>query len=312
MSTGANRREFLQGAAAGLSLSLLASRGASARSAQTPLGATVLTDNVILITGMSTNAVLLINPDGSALVVDSGTAERADELLKFVTKYPGVRHVEVLFNTHWHWNHTGGNERFAKAGAKIWAHENTKLWLTADFYVDWENKAYKARPKEAWPTQTFYVAGKTTFGKDEVVYGYLPRAHTDGDVYVFLPRQNVLVTGGLVTVGTYPILDYVTGGWIGGMDDASKALVAVADDKTIVVPGAGPVQTKADVKAQSEMLTTMHQRLVGLMRKGVGIDDLVADPPTVEFNSKWGDPKLFLANAYHGMWGHVRELGGIV
>jgi hypothetical protein len=96
------------------------------------------------------------------------------------------------------------------------------------------------------------------------------------------------------------------------MDDASKALVAVADDKTIVVPGAGPVQTKADVKAQSEMLTTMHQRLVGLMRKGVGIDDLVTDPPTVEFNSKWGDPKLFLANAYHGMWGHVRELGGIV
>ena len=319
MSTGSNRREFLQaaaGVAAGLSLSLLAPRGAKAlasgRSGATALGATVLRDNVVLITGMSTNSVLVTNADGGALLVDSGPAERSEELLKFVSKYPGVKHVDTLFNTHWHWDHTGGNERFVKAGARIWAHENTKLWLTNDFYVEWEDKSYKARPKEALPTQTFYVSGKTMFGEDEVVYGYLPRAHTDGDIYVFLPRQNVLVAGDLVAVGSYPIMDYVTGGWIGGMDDANKALVAAIDDKTIVVPGTGPVQTRADVKVQADMVATMHQRLVGLMRKGVGVDDLVKDPPTVEFNEKWGDPKLFLTNAYHGMWGHVRELGGIV
>ncbi len=315
MRTGSSRREFLQAAAtsaAGLSLSMLASRSVLARSSAEPLGANVLSGNVIQITGMGTNAVIVTGGDGGALMIDSGDADRSSDLLRFVSKYPGVKRVDTLFNTHWHWDHTGGNERFAKAGAKIVAHENTKLWLGADFYSDWQNKHYLPRPREAWPTQTFYVSGKMTHGADDVVYGYLPRAHTDGDVYVFLPRQNVLIAGDLVSVGSYPILDYTTGGWITGMSDASKALLSVVNDKTIIVPGSGAVQTKADLQAQSDMLATMKDRLIGLMRKGMGTDDLIAQPPTQEFNARWGDPKLFLANAFRGLWGHVRELGGIV
>ncbi len=122
----------------------------------------------------------------------------------------------------------------------------------------------------------------------------------------------MLVAGDLVSVGSYPILDYTTGGWIGGMTDASKALLEVGDEKTLIVPGSGPVQGRADLKAQSDMLATMNDRLKGLMRKGIGTDDLLTQPPTQEFDAKWGDPKLFLANAYRGLWGHVRELGGIV
>jgi cyclase len=129
---------------------------------------------------------------------------------------------------------------------------------------------------------------------------------------VFFPKANVLVAGGLVSVGSYPVLDYTTGGWIGGMADASKALVGIANKDTRIVPGIGPVQTYADLQAQSEMLSTMRERLVGLLRKGIGTDDLAANPPTQEFNAKWGDPKLFVVNAYRGLWGHVRELGGIV
>ena len=314
MRTGSSRRDFLRAAAygaAGLSLSAIVSRRASARSLVASLGANVVSDNVVQITGLGTNAVIVTGADGS-LMVDCGTAERSSELLKFVTKYPGAGRVGTLYNTHWHWDHTGGNERFSKAGAKLAAHENTKLWLGADFYSDWEHRGYKPRPREAWPTQTFYTSGKTTFGKDEIVYGYLPRAHTDGDVYIFLPRQNVLVAGDLVSVGSYPILDYTTGGWIGGMTDASKALLGVVDSKTLIVPGSGPVQTRADLQAQSDMLATMNDRLKGLLRKGMGTDDLLAQPPTREFDAKWGDPKLFLANAYRGLWGHVRELGGIV
>jgi glyoxylase-like metal-dependent hydrolase (beta-lactamase superfamily II) len=312
VSTGSSRREFLKAAAvgaAGLSLSVLASRRAMAKAE--PLAGTVLNDNVVLVTGLGTNAVLVNDSDGS-LLVDCGDAERSSDLLHFVSKYSGVKRVDTVFNTHWHWDHTGGNERFAKAGAKIMAHENTKLWLTDDFYSDWEHKHYLPRPREAWPTQTFYTSGKLTHGKDEVVYGYLPRAHTDGDVYIFLPRQNVLVAGDLLSVGSYPILDYTTGGWITGMSDASKALLGVVNDKTIIVPGTGPVQTKADLQAQSDMLATMKDRLLGLLRKGIGTDDLIAQPPTKEFDAKWGDPKLFLANAYRGLWGHVREVGGIV
>ena len=322
MTTGSSRRAFLQSAAAAgaaaLSLSALLSAWAprravarsSAHSAE-PLGGKVLTDNVVQITGLGTNAVLVTGADG-ALLVDCGPADRSAELLRFVSKYPGAGRVQLLYNTHWHYDHTGGNERLAKAGAQISAHENTKLWLGADFFSDWEGRRYTPRPKEAWPTRTFYTSGETTFGKDEVVYGYLPRAHTDGDVYIFLPRQNVLVAGDLVSVGSYPILDYTTGGWIGGMADASKALLEVVNERTLIVPGSGPVQSRADLQAQAEMLATMNERLKGLMRKGIGTDDLVAQPPTREFDAKWGDPKLFLVNAYRGLWGHVRELGGIV
>jgi hypothetical protein len=96
------------------------------------------------------------------------------------------------------------------------------------------------------------------------------------------------------------------------MSDASKALLGIANKDTRIVPGIGPVQSYADLEAQSEMLATMRERLVDLMRKGVGTDDLAANPPTQEFNARWGDPQLFLANAYRGMWGHVRELGKIV
>ena len=315
MSIGASRRDFLKvvaaGTTAGLTACALAPRRALGGSASSPLSAQVLADNVVQITGLGTNAVLVTGSDG-ALLVDCGPAERSAELLRFVSRYPGAGKVSVLYNTHWHWDHTGGNERFAKAGATIVAHENTKLWLGQNFFSNWQGRRYLPRPKEAWPTRTFYTSGKTTFGKDELVYGYLPRAHTDGDVYVFLPRQNVLVAGCLVSVGAYPILDYTTGGWLGGMADASKALLEVGDEKTLIVPGKGPVQGRADVKAQTDMLVTMFERMKGLMRKGIGIDDLQANPPTKEFDGRWGDPKLFLANAYHGLWGHVRELGGIV
>jgi cyclase len=311
----ANRREFLQvlaaGTAAGLSACAFTPRALGRSPVAEPLAAKVVADNVVQITGLGTNAVIVTGPEG-ALMVDCGPAERSEELLRFVSKYPGAGRVSVLYNTPRHWDHTSGNERFAKAGSKIAAHENTKLWLGANFFSDWQGRRYVPRPKEAWPTQTFYTSGKTAFGKDEVVYGYLPRAHTDGDIYIFLPSQNVLVAGDLVSVGSYPVLDYTTGGWIGGMTDASKALLEVVDEKTLIVPGTGPVQSRADLKAQSDMLATMNDRLKGLMRKGIGTDDLLAQPPTQEFDAKWGDPKLFLANAYRGLWGHVRELGGIV
>lgn len=306
-----DRRSFLKAAvagAAGVSLSLRA----FARSEPEPIAVVPLADNIVQITGAGGNVVAVTGPDG-VLLIDSGLEERSRDLMKAVEKLPGGKHVQALINTHWHWDHTGGNERLGKDKVKIIAHENTKLWLGADFYCDWQdNRHYTPRPKVALPTETFYTSGKMSANGQDVEYAYLPRAHTDSDIYVFFPKANVLVAGGLVSVGEYPVLDYTTGGWIGGMDDASKALLGIANKDTRIVPGIGPVQTYADLQAQSEMLHTMHDRLVDLMRKGIGTDDLAADPPTQEFNAKWGDPHLFVANAYRGLWGHVRELGKIV
>jgi cyclase len=307
-----DRRSFLKGAIAGvagasLSLQLLA------RSQKEAITVVPLTNGIVQITGAGGNVVALTGSEG-VLLVDSGLEERSKDLLRAVDGLSGGKPVHTLINTHWHWDHTGGNERLGKDKVRIIAHENTRLWLRADFYCDWQNnRHYTARPRESWPTETFYSGeAQLTANGEEVVYGYLPRAHTDGDIYVFFPKANVLVAGGLVSVGSYPILDYTTGGWIGGMSDASKALLEIANKDTRIVPGVGPVQSYADLQAQTEMLSTMRERLVELMRKGMGTDDLAANPPTREFDARWGDPQLFLANAYRGMWGHVRELGKIV
>jgi hypothetical protein len=113
-----------------------------------------------------------------------------------------------------------------------------------------------------------------------------------------------------MAVGSYPILDWCTGGWISGMVNANKALLDMTDANTRIVPGLGPVQTRADLQAQHEMLSTMRGRLIDLLKKGMSVNDIIAQNPSREFDAKWGDPKLLIANAYPGMIGHVRELGG--
>jgi cyclase len=309
------RREFLKSAlvgAAGVSMASLVVSNAFAKSRGEAIAISPITDSVALVTGAGSNVVIVTGPEG-LVMIDGGLAENSGDLLKAISKHAKGARPGTLFNTHWHWDHTGSNERLGKAGAKIIAHENTKLWLGADFEVEWQNREYKPRPKQAWPNDTFYNGRKTfEFGNHKMTYGWLPRAHTDGDIYVHIPDQNVLVTGDLVSVGSYPILDVATGGWLGGMVDANKALIDLCDDKTVVVPGTGALQTKADLVAQHQMLSTMKDRLIGLMRKGMGTDDLLAAPPTAEFDAKWGDPKLFLVNGFRGLWGHVREIGGVV
>jgi cyclase len=310
MPYSSNRRDFIRtfvAATAGISFSRVAF-GTAGDSAITP---TRLTDNLTLLSGLGGNVVVLAQPDG-LLLVNGGLRERTADLVKFLDNQFKGQRVTTLFNTDWHLEHTGSNEAFRKSGAKIIAHENTKLWIGADFYSDWENKRYKPRPPEALPTETFYMNGKTTFGKVAIEYGYMMQAHTDGDIYIFFPEQNVLVAGDVVSVGQYPILDYVTGGWIGGLQNANQTLLKAANAETKIVPGSGPVQTRADLQAQADMCNAMRDRLVKLMRQGMGPQDMIAAAPSKEFDTTWGNPELFIRQAYRGMWGHVRELGNIV
>jgi cyclase len=308
MFSVSNRRGFLKTlikGAAGIPLAR------AAYGQQSAITATRLTENLVQIIGAGGNVVVLHGPDG-LLMIDGSLPERSSELLRFLSDEFKNQPVRVAFNTDWHLEHTGSNDGLKKTGAKIIAHENTKLWIGADFFCDWQNRAYKPRPAAAFPTETFYSNGKMTFGNDEIRYGHMPMAHTDGDIYVFLPGQNVLIAGDVLSVGKYPILDYTTGGWIGGLQNAMKTLLDLAKPDTQIVPGVGPVQTRADLQAQSDMLAAMRDRLVRLMRQGMSAKDMIAAAPSKEFDAKWGNPELFISNAYRGMWGHVRELGNII
>jgi glyoxylase-like metal-dependent hydrolase (beta-lactamase superfamily II) len=137
----------------------------------------------------------------------------------------------------------------------------------------------------------------------------LPQAHTDGDLYVFFKNANVLVAGDVVTVGAYPISDYCTNGWIGGMGNATKTLIDLCSPSTRVVPGTGPVQTRTDIEAENAMLSAMKLKLSKLLAQGMSAQDMIAAAPTQEYDAKWGDPKLFIANAWPGLVWRARELG---
>jgi glyoxylase-like metal-dependent hydrolase (beta-lactamase superfamily II) len=308
-----NRRDFLQillGGAAGLSLSSTAF-GLQGEGHDTPITATPLGDNLVELTGAGGNVVVVMGPDG-LLMVNGGLQERSANLLAVVAEQSAGKRIRILFNTDWHPEHTGSNEALGGAGARIIAHENTKQYLGAEIFVDWQNRTFKPRPPQALPNETFYTSGKMTFGQEPIEYGHLGQAHTDGDIYVFFPKSNVLMAGDVLTVGKYPISDYTTGGWLGGHLSATKTLVELANADTRVVPGVGPLQTRADLQAQHDMLATLRDRLAKMMKQGMSSEDMIAAGATSEFDEKWGNPRLFVSNAYRGMWLHVRELGGIV
>jgi cyclase len=305
-----NRRDFLKTFIGGATAVSLSARGFG-RQTSTSITATRLSENLVLISGAGRNVMAVTSTDG-VLMVNGGRPEQSADLLKVVAgQSPGSR-VQVLFNTDWYLENTGSNETLGKAGAKIIAHENTKLWLGTDIVVEWQKRTYKARLSEALPNQTFYTTGKMTFGKEEIQYGYLGQAHTDGDIYVFFPGPNILMTGDVFSAGIYPIPDYSTNGWLGGLVNATKTLVGLADVKTRVIPGTGPVQSRSDLEAQYEMCNTMKTRLAEMMKQGKGASEIIAAAPTAEFDKTWGDPAVFLSVAYRGLWSHVRELGGIV
>jgi cyclase len=314
-SSRLQRREFLRraGGAVGVSLAgtIFQKTARGQRDSGPPLAATKLNDALLLITGAGSNVVAANGSDG-VLLVDGGSEPRSAELERFVAAQFANRPTRVLFNTHWHPEHSGSNETLGKAGAKIIAHENTKLWLGTEIDVWWQKRTYAPRSKEALPTETFYTSGKMTFGTRAVQYGYLMQAHTDGDIYVFFPDSNVLVAGDVVVPDRYPILDWSTGGWLGGMIQAHQTLLKIANDETQIVPGDGPVMTKTNLRVWSDNLVVIKDRLVKLIRQGKGPKEIIDAAPLKDFDEKWGNSDLFIANAYRGMWGHVGELGGIV
>jgi len=314
MAPAPSRRDVLRsliGSAAVLSLPVASSVRTYAQDHHGALTPTRLSDTLTLVSGAGGNVVVVSADDGVAMV-NGGLREHAAALSKTVADIAGGKPVRSLFNTDWHADHTGSNELLGQAGAQIIAHENTKQYLANDIFLEWQHRTYKALPKAAWPTKTSYNAGKMTLGRERIEFAPLGQAHTDGDIYVFFPESNVLVAGDVLAVGTYPIADYISGGWLGGLLTASKTLLDLTNDQTKIVPGVGPVQTRADLKTQHEMLVTLRERLHQMMRKGMGAEDMLAAGATKEFDARCGDPELFVNITYRGLWLHVRELGGIV
>ena len=296
-----DRRKFLCALAAG---------AAALRFPQSTFGQglakTKLAGKLSLITGAGNNIVLLEDGSGS-LLVDCGDAAHGANVLKL------AGNVKTVFNTHWHLEATGANEAMAQAGAKLVSQVSTQLWMTQEIIHAWEHKVFPPRPKAAQPTETFFTEGSMTFAGEPIAYSLMPMAHTDGDIYIHFKQANVLAVGDVVQAGRLPYLDFPTGGWLGGMQQAHRTILEIADDNTKIVPGTGPVMTKAEVQANLDVITEIRDQLVMLMKQGKGAQDMIDEKALAMFDGQLaGDPAEFIFTAYRGLWAHVRELGGIV
>jgi glyoxylase-like metal-dependent hydrolase (beta-lactamase superfamily II) len=305
------RRTLLKaavGGAAAVGLGVRPSRFARAQvPTETALRAEALRGNVLQLEGGGGNVVLLGAPAGVAMI-DCGSPEHGRAVQTFVAERFGGAPVEWLFNTHWHLEHTGGNEAVARSGTRIVAHENTRLWMSTEFFVDWQSRTYEPRPPAARPTQTFYSSDlqpiELEHGGERIQYGLLREAHTDGDIYVRLLNQNVIVAGGAATAGEYPTLDYITGGQLGGLIAATQSLIDMSDGETLIVPARGPALRRRDLEAQRDMVVTVRDRMQRLARQGKSAKEMLAEGITREFDERWGgDPELFVVNAYRSLWG---------
>ena len=280
-----DRREFLKGTL----LTAWASRRVAAER---------LTDKFAIVDGGGSN-VLTFSTDDGLVLVDSGAPKSG------VLKDAKVR---TLFNTHYHIDQTGNNEVFAAAGAKIIAHERTREWMSTNYWVPAENRYEKARPKAAWPTETFKTTGSLRAGGEQIDYGYLLLAHTSGDIYVFFKNSNILAVGDVASPQRDPALDWFTGAWIGGRVDAMDTILKLANDQTKIVPANGPVMTRAEFKAERDVMEEVRARLFKQVREGDGPKDMLEEGVLKGLARTWKDPNKFLYDAAKGLWAHHDKL----
>jgi glyoxylase-like metal-dependent hydrolase (beta-lactamase superfamily II) len=304
MPKTSDRREFLKTTVStGIALASLGLRPALSRDRASPIASSRVNDHVVVLSGAGANCVAVQGPEG-VFLIDGGIGEHSADLVQAVLSETGAKRVHTLVNTHWHPEQTGANERLAKAGAQIIAHENTRLWLEYPQQEPGRPGTWGPLPPKARPSHTLYSSEKMTFGGEQIELGYVLQAHTDGDIYAFLRESNVLVAGGIVSNEGWPVIDYNTGGWIGGLVEGQKTLLSLVDDHTVIIPANGPNLTKADLTEQQKMYATIFDRLGKLLRKGLGPEEVAAAEPTKEFNTRWGDPTQFVDLAFRSLWGH--------
>ena len=270
--------------------------------AQQP-GTAALTDRLSLVTTGGSNVVALV-ARAEVVLVDSGAPDRTAPLLASLRP---LGRVTTVFNTHFHPENTGGNEALRQAGAAVVAHENTRLWMATPTWLPAEDRYRQPRPKGAHPTKTFYTEGSLEAGGERVDYGYLIEGHTSGDIYVFFRDSNVLAVGDVASPARDPELDYLTGAWIGGRADALSRLVDLANADTTIVPGFGPVMTRAQLQAERDLMKTIYDRAVDRVREGDSADDML-EAGVLKGLRTFADPHKFMYDLQKGLWAHHNKL----
>jgi len=245
-----------------------------------------LSDTTYMLTGAGGNLGVSVGKD-AVFVVDDQFAPLTPKIKAAIAKL-SRKPVKFVLNTHWHFDHTGGNENFGKAGALIVAHENVRKRMSSEQLIEFLGMPIKPSPDQALPIVTFTTDVTFHLNGDEVHVFHVANAHTDGDAIVQFRKSNVIHLGDVFFNKLYPFIDTSSGGTIDGMIAAADTVLALANDDTKLIPGHGPLATKDDLRNYRAMLSTIAGRVNTQIKDGKTLGDIIASKPTVEFDEAWG------------------------
>ncbi len=265
-----------------------------------------VSSGVYMLLGQGGNIGVFVGDDG-VFVIDDQYAPLTDKILAaiaVITPEP----VRFVFNTHWHGDHTGGNENLGRAGALIVAHENVRARLSMDQLLERVGRQpapAPAAPDGALPVITFAEDVTFHLNGDELYAFHVSNAHTDGDAIVHFRRANVVHMGDTFFRDRFPFIDTATGGSIDGVVAAAGAALALMDARTMVIPGHGALSTREDLGAYRDALKSMRDAVAGLMEEGHTLDQIQDLRPIREQAQAWGQSEAaernFVATIHHGL-----------
>jgi glyoxylase-like metal-dependent hydrolase (beta-lactamase superfamily II) len=271
-------------------LALLLAAPAAAQQPAMEVTATPVAAGIWMLAGPGGNIGVSIGPDG-VILVDDQVAPVVPKIREALAKLD-PRTPRFVINTHWHGDHTGGNEAFGEAGAIILAHDNVRVRLTTEQFVEALNQRIPPAPAGALPVITFTDAVTLHLNGGEVHVFHVAPAHTDGDAVVHFRTANVVHGGDVLFTGMYSFLDLASGGAVAGMLAGLDRLAALGDEQTKFIPGHGPLASRADVREARDLLRAMCGRVLALAREGLTVDAIVAAKPTRDYDAKYANAFL--------------------
>ncbi len=241
---------------------------------------------VYLLMGQGGNIGVSTGED-AVFLVDDQYAPLADRIVAAV-RAVSPEPIKFLVNTHWHGDHTGGNEHFGASGVVIVAHDNVRHRMSVEQFLARFNQKVPPSPKAALPVITFNDQVTFHLNGDDIHVIHVPSAHTDGDAMVRWTRANVLHTGDVFFNGGYPFVDLSSGGSVDGMIEAVKVALGLVDDQTRIIPGHGQLGGKADLVAYRDMLVATRDAVKRLVDRGQSREAVLAAKPTARWDAEWG------------------------
>lgn len=260
-------------------------------------------EGLYMLMGEGGNIGVSIGVDGT-FIIDDQYAPLTSKIIAALKALSGDQ-PRFLVNTHWHGDHAGGNENIGNMGAVIVAHENVRTRLSEEQSIPLFKMVTPPSARAALPLVTFKDQMTLHLNGEDVRIFHVTNAHTDGDAIVHFTNANVIHTGDIFFNGFYPFIDSHSGGSIAGMIAASQAVLDIADDHTRIIPGHGPLATKAELQAYHEMLVQVESSIGALVRAGKTLEEVIAARPTAALDPEWGDgflsPELWIRVVFGAM-----------